>query len=1418
MAHLAVAVLVASVLASPSLLVAQGAAPAGGGNTGDGSNSFTGVGSAPEANLFVGAATMSIPFEVPPGRKTITPRLGLSYSSGAGFSPYGYGWDLPLGKIQRSVKNGVLSCTDVSQHDDFVVVLPGSSAECTLEGSTCQPLIQEAAVAVEYDAAGNVWTVRDIAGMRYTFGGSDARTGSQTSTLFEPGSPCAYTYSWGLTEIRDTNDNYLTVEYVREDGVLYPAAVRYGGNSAAGIAHMFHVEFDFVTDPDARTWSTSGAGGFLAVTKKRLENVRVKAPGAGAFVRRYRPVYNDGDVYNARVLESVEVYGGDPDDPFDNNGILLTNATTGPAANTMEYETYDLDAPAEKFQDGRQSLASLPLENASRMSLTVVNSGGDYTSRGVVDINGGGFRDLADFVWDWDCQVAACGSPVGCTNLNVYLGGPSGWDPGEVVEWSVPLRALADQQFGQCLFDLGDAGLSQSIRDDDDDRVFQKVLDITGDGVADWIRPSSIRPAAGSEVSHDGSWEVFPGRYDETNGSWGFDLDDGAVVVGTEVVCPSAGPCAQVYVPTGGGIYWPAPFGDVGFTTEYSGELGNEFGDPGQATLRDLVDMNGDGFVDYVAGRGIESSGFDVWYNTGSGFESGPGTFVPSAYGMISLTTRDDCNQLGECETKQVLGLYDINGDGLPDQIAAANPPTPAGLTTWDVYLNNGHAMVGPYEWSIGGSDVKYLSYTTRSKQVTRDFFDVNGDGLPDLVDARNSSDTWKVWLNRGNDFAGEFVTWSNTPDYIRDAHPEHRSRDTFDADGDGLVDYVEFTASAISIRRNGRGAWCAATSQNGPCLTDGSGAAVAPRLEGRRPLLLIQSENGIGGDTFLHYRPSTQWTTSDPGEMPFVSWTLSAIEQRDGLCHPENLSDCLGPPDAVHVVARDIVYSDGKFDPETREFRGFGKVEEYDGAGNLRVSHFEQSRALKGKITQLEEYSADPGGGTASAYDFPVRTRREMWGCFVPGTQTPTPCGESVPVYVQKLSDVQRDFSNYSTSQQKWVANVNVDYAWCDGGYTGQVEETWITSSDGVPYTTTQAEFSCMPAGHIFDRPVRLRTTDWGKVLEESWYLYDAKGNLLRTEALLKQPGSSPPAFGEAPAAGSCTLGSGSGCAATTMEVDPVGNVIRVTDPKGRTTRTEFDPATRIYPWIVTSDDGGALARSIGMQHNVGCGTLEWQTLPTRRTRTRHRRATRRPTRGRAVPTIPSVDSGRRRTPTRRSMSRRSALSTGWAATCTRPGCSCGVARAGPTCSRSSSPMHSVARSRVPPTRTSSFPASPSRSRGVSPAQRWSTTRSAPRSARTRRSSSRSLRPRSTKSRRPVLRIRPNGTIRWGGWSARSLSTTSSGRSTTAWPGRAAPPTSAGPIRPAKVREPWRFTTPAAASSSASCTRRTTSSRRRHG
>jgi hypothetical protein len=121
---------------------------------------------------------MSVPIEVPPGRGAMTPSLALTYNSNVRQTAFGYGWDLPLGKIQRCLKRGVPSCHDPTYRNDFVLELPTGTVECKLAtGGRCHALVEESFLRIEYRPAENAWQVLDRDGNRYTFGGEPARTG-----------------------------------------------------------------------------------------------------------------------------------------------------------------------------------------------------------------------------------------------------------------------------------------------------------------------------------------------------------------------------------------------------------------------------------------------------------------------------------------------------------------------------------------------------------------------------------------------------------------------------------------------------------------------------------------------------------------------------------------------------------------------------------------------------------------------------------------------------------------------------------------------------------------------------------------------------------------------------------------------------------------------------------------------------------------------------------------------------------------------------------------------------------------------------------------------------------------------------------------------------------------------------------------
>jgi len=71
----------------------------------------------PDSMANSGAARLSYPIAVPPGRKNMAPKLSLEYNSGGRNGIAGVGWSLSLGAIQRSTRNGLNYAGTAFEHD-----------------------------------------------------------------------------------------------------------------------------------------------------------------------------------------------------------------------------------------------------------------------------------------------------------------------------------------------------------------------------------------------------------------------------------------------------------------------------------------------------------------------------------------------------------------------------------------------------------------------------------------------------------------------------------------------------------------------------------------------------------------------------------------------------------------------------------------------------------------------------------------------------------------------------------------------------------------------------------------------------------------------------------------------------------------------------------------------------------------------------------------------------------------------------------------------------------------------------------------------------------------------------------------------------------------------------------------------------
>jgi hypothetical protein len=86
-----------------------------------GGGAIRGIGEKFAANPVTGTGSMSVPIATSPGRSGFGPELSLSYDSGAGNGPFGFGWSLSLPQITRKTDKGLPQYNDAEESDVFIL-------------------------------------------------------------------------------------------------------------------------------------------------------------------------------------------------------------------------------------------------------------------------------------------------------------------------------------------------------------------------------------------------------------------------------------------------------------------------------------------------------------------------------------------------------------------------------------------------------------------------------------------------------------------------------------------------------------------------------------------------------------------------------------------------------------------------------------------------------------------------------------------------------------------------------------------------------------------------------------------------------------------------------------------------------------------------------------------------------------------------------------------------------------------------------------------------------------------------------------------------------------------------------------------------------------------------------------------------
>jgi hypothetical protein len=194
-----------------------------------GGGAIKGIGEKFGANPVTGTGSLSIPLPLSPGRSGFTPALALSYDSGAGNGPYGFGWSVGYPHITRRTDRGLPRYDDRAESDvyilsgaeDLVPVLrpDGSRFEELRDGYRVRryrPRIEGLFARIERwssanDASDTFWRSISRDDVTTVYGRN------ASSRIADPADPTRI-FTWLLCESFDDKGNAAVYDYVAEDG------------------------------------------------------------------------------------------------------------------------------------------------------------------------------------------------------------------------------------------------------------------------------------------------------------------------------------------------------------------------------------------------------------------------------------------------------------------------------------------------------------------------------------------------------------------------------------------------------------------------------------------------------------------------------------------------------------------------------------------------------------------------------------------------------------------------------------------------------------------------------------------------------------------------------------------------------------------------------------------------------------------------------------------------------------------------------------------------------------------------------------------------------------------------------------------------------------------------------------------------
>jgi len=195
-----------------------------------GGGAIQGIGEKFTANPVTGTGSMTVPIATSPGRSGFGPQLSLSYDSGSGNGPFGFGWSLALPQITRKTSKGLPRYFDNEESDVFLIsgaedLVPAfedgirfndTSSDSDYSIHRYLPRIEGLFSRIER------WTHKKSGDIHWRSISKDNVLSiygkNESSRIVAPDNKTQI-FSWLISEARDDKGNVIIYDYKTDDGI-----------------------------------------------------------------------------------------------------------------------------------------------------------------------------------------------------------------------------------------------------------------------------------------------------------------------------------------------------------------------------------------------------------------------------------------------------------------------------------------------------------------------------------------------------------------------------------------------------------------------------------------------------------------------------------------------------------------------------------------------------------------------------------------------------------------------------------------------------------------------------------------------------------------------------------------------------------------------------------------------------------------------------------------------------------------------------------------------------------------------------------------------------------------------------------------------------------------------------------------------